>query len=503
MRTYLPGIKRGVSQTRGAAMAPALPAVARRIQWPALTAAWALVDLMTVAAGFRLAYAVRFEANLNVFQLDVVQRQPFYELLILSFVGLWLAAFALMGLYNRHALLGGTEEYARAFRAGTYCLLIVIVAGFLVPEFVVARGWLILGWLFSFLLVATGRFALRRGVYYLRRHGWFLSPAVIIGANREGVSLAQQLLAWTTSGLHVIGFVDKKLPPGHVVGHEFEVLGPVEALDQIVREHQVEEIILASSAISARDNLLQVFQRYGISNTVNLRLSSGLYEIVTTGLTVREFAYVPLVGVNKVRLTGFDHALKFLLDYAITLPGVILLAPLYLLIALAIRLDSPGPVFHQRRVMGVNGTQYGAFKFRTMRIDGDQILAQRPDLRAELALNHKLKSDPRVTRIGRLLRRTSLDELPQLFNVLRREMSLVGPRMIAPDEMAKYDQWGINLLTVKPGITGLWQVSGRSNISYQQRVQMDMYYIRNWSIWLDLQLLWQTLPAVLKGTGAY
>jgi lipopolysaccharide/colanic/teichoic acid biosynthesis glycosyltransferase len=220
-------------------------------------------------------------------------------------------------------------------------------------------------------------------------------------------------------------------------------------------------------------------------------------------LTVREFAYVPLVGVNKVRLTGLDQTLKLMLDYALTVPAVVLLAPLFILLGVAIKLDSPGPVFHQRRVMGVNGTQYGAFKFRTMRTDGDQILAQRPDLRAELALNHKLKDDPRVTRLGRLLRRTSLDELPQLFNVLRREMSLVGPRMIAPDEMHKYDHWGINLLTVKPGITGLWQVSGRSNISYQQRVQMDMYYIRNWSIWLDLQLLWQTIPAVWRGTGAY
>jgi lipopolysaccharide/colanic/teichoic acid biosynthesis glycosyltransferase len=218
---------------------------------------------------------------------------------------------------------------------------------------------------------------------------------------------------------------------------------------------------------------------------------------------VREFAYVPLVGVNKVRLTGLDQAFKLFLDYFLTIPAIILLAPVFILISVAVKLDSAGPIFYQRGVMGVNGTRYGAFKFRTMRMDGDQILAQRPELRAELALNHKLKSDPRVTRVGRFLRRTSLDELPQLFNVLRCEMSLVGPRMIAPDEMAKYEQWGINLLTVKPGITGLWQVSGRSNITYQQRVQMDMFYIRNWSIWLDLQLLWQTIPAVLKGTGAY
>jgi exopolysaccharide biosynthesis polyprenyl glycosylphosphotransferase len=503
MRTYIPGLKPGAVGTRGQPAAPVLPATARKLQWPAFVAALLLVDVMMIVIGFQLAYSLRFEANLSVFQLDVSQRQPFYQLLVLIFIGLWLAAFAVMGLYNRHNLLGGTEEYARTFRASTYSLLLVIVAGFLAPTFVIARGWLILGWLLTFILVAFGRFGLRRVVYTLRRRGWFLSPTIIIGANREGVSLAQQLLEWSTSGLHIVGFVDKKLPPGHLVGHGLEVLGPVDLLDDVVRAHQVEEIVLASSAVSARDNLLQVFQRYGVSKTVNLRLSSGLYEIVTTGLTVREFAYVPLVGVNKVRLTGLDQAFKLFLDYFLTIPAIILLAPVFILISVAVKLDSAGPIFYQRGVMGVNGTRYGAFKFRTMRMDGDQLLAQRPELRAELALNHKLKSDPRVTRVGRFLRRTSLDELPQLFNVLRCEMSLVGPRMIAPDEMAKYEQWGINLLTVKPGITGLWQVSGRSNITYQQRVQMDMFYIRNWSIWLDLQLLWQTIPAVLKGTGAY
>ncbi len=138
-----------------------------------------------------------------------------------------------------------------------------------------------------------------------------------------------------------------------------------------------------------------------------------------------------------------------------------------------------------------------------MLVNGDDLLAAHPDLQAELAANHKLKNDPRVTRIGRILRRTSLDELPQLFNVLRREMSLVGPRMISPIEISKYNQWDMNLLTVPPGITGLWQVSGRSDISYEERVRLDMHYIRNWTIWLDLELLFQTLPAVIKGRGAY
>ncbi len=154
--------------------------------------------------------------------------------------------------------------------------------------------------------------------------------------------------------------------------------------------------------------------------------------------------------------------------------------------------------------MGVNGRSFDAFKFRTMHVNGDEILDAHPELKEELAREHKLKNDPRITRLGRILRKLSLDELPQVFNVLRGEMSIVGPRMISPEEMEKYQQLGMNLLTVKPGITGLWQVSGRSDVSYEERVRMDMYYIRNWNIWLDLQIIFQTIPAVLiSHRGAY
>ncbi len=166
-------------------------------------------------------------------------------------------------------------------------------------------------------------------------------------------------------------------------------------------------------------------------------------------------------------------------------------------------MSSPGPIIHKRLVMGLNGKQFYALKFRTMVSNGDEVLAQHPELKEELARNHKLKKDPRITKIGEFLRKYSLDELPQLFNVLTRDMSLVGPRMISPEEVSMYKQFDMNLLTVLPGITGVWQVSGRSDITYEERVRLDMYYIRNWSIWLDLQLLLQTFPAVLKGRGAY
>jgi exopolysaccharide biosynthesis polyprenyl glycosylphosphotransferase len=340
-------------------------------------------------------------------------------------------------------------------------------------------------------------------VYFLRREGYFISPAVIVGANAEGLSLALQLHAWKTSGLYVLGFVDKKLPPGTYINSNLKVLGSLEQLDDVINQYGVEELILASSAISSRDKMLDIFQRYGVSEGVNVRMSSGLYEIITTGLNVKEFAYVPLVGVNKVRLTGVDKVLKQILDYSLTIPLLILISPILLAIAIAIKIDSSGPVLYRRRVMGVNGRQFDAFKFRTMHIDGDEIIARHPELQAELAENFKLKNDPRVTNVGRFLRKLSLDELPQLINVMKLDMSLVGPRMITPEEVEKYDRWGINLLTVRPGITGLWQVSGRSDISYSERTRLDMHYIRNWSIWFDFQLLLRTIPAVLKGRGAY
>ena len=153
--------------------------------------------------------------------------------------------------------------------------------------------------------------------------------------------------------------------------------------------------------------------------------------------------------------------------------------------------------------MGANGRQFDAFKFRTMYENGDEILEQYPELKKELEENQKIKNDPRVTRVGAFMRKYSLDEFPQLINVLKRDMSLVGPRMISPEEMERFGKWGMNLLTVNPGLTGLWQVSGRSDTTYEERVQLDMYYIRNWTIWSDVFLLWKTIPAVIKQRGAY
>ena len=201
--------------------------------------------------------------------------------------------------------------------------------------------------------------------------------------------------------------------------------------------------------------------------------------------------------------TRYNLAMKTILDYAIALPGLLLIAPLFIFLAILVKLDSPGPIFHRRRVLGQNGRVFDAFKFRTMYVNGDEILARHPKLQRELNKNYKLKCDPRITRVGNFLRKFSLDELPQLLNVLARDMSLIGPRIIAPEEINKYGQHSQTLMLVLPGLTGLWQVSGRSNTTYEERVALDMHYITEWSVWLDIKILFRTIPAVLKGDGAY
>ena len=471
-------------------------------EWRILIAALTVNDLVMTGLALRLAYWVRFDLNLPFFEFEALTSRTYYERLVVILVPLWLVIFAMVGLYQRDTLLGGTDEYDRVFRGTTLGLLFVVVIGFLDPTLIIARGWIVVAWPLAFVAISAGRLVVRRIVYRLRSRGHFLSRALIVGANEEASLLARQLQQWKTSGLDLVGFVDGVQAVGQELAPNLRVIDTLDHLDTVVQRYDIEEIILASSALS-REVTLDLFRRYGVSPSLQLRMSSGLYEIITTGLSVKEFAYVPLVGVDRVRLKGADRAAKMALDYVLTIPALLLLSPLLFALAALIKLGSPGPVIHRRRVMGINGSTFDAFKFRTMSVDGDALLQARPDLQDELAREHKLKVDPRVTAIGGVLRRYSLDELPQLFNVLRREMSLVGPRMISPEEMARYDQWGMNLLTILPGITGLWQVSGRSDISYEERVRLDMHYIRNWTIWFDLQLLWQTIPVVLRGRGAY
>jgi exopolysaccharide biosynthesis polyprenyl glycosylphosphotransferase len=467
-----------------------------------LSIALVALDLAMILAGFWLAYTLRFELGIIWFYQHTQPPTPFYSRIALALVPVWLIIFRMFGLYDFKYLFAGMREYARVFNACTLGMMLVILFFFFDVTFTVARGWVLLSWGLVTLMVILGRFLLRRAIQHMRLRGRFLTTVLVVGANEEGQAIAEQLRANRKAGIWIAGFADDELARGSQLLPGVPVLGSIDAVATLVRQHGIQEIIVASTALS-REKLLDLFQSFGANDDIAIRMSSGLYELITTGVEVQEIGNVPLLSVNKVRLTGADLFLKRGVD--LLLSGVVLLLawPLMLAMALAVKLDSPGPVFYRRRVVGVSGRLFDALKFRTMYVDADERLARDPELRRRFEENYKLKEDPRVTRVGGLLRRTSLDELPQLFNVLVGQMSLVGPRMITWEERPRYGKWGMNLSTVKPGITGLWQVSGRSDVSYSERVTLDMHYIRNFSIWMDLHLLWRTIPAVLKGHGAY
>lgn len=475
--------------------------LARHAQHRLFVLALFLGDALVLGLAFASAYTVRFNFGISFFEeSDLPQKLPVFWLLLL--VPACLLVLALFQLYDTQYLLGGMQEYMRVFNATSILVTITIVASFFLPFIRLSRGLLALSWIFVTAFLLIERFVIRHLIYRLRRRGFMTRRTLIVGSDEDARHIAEQLLATPTAGADLVGFVANDQPVGAVLTNELAVLGTFDRLPALVKQLGVEEIVVATEGLH-RSDVIRVFQNYAYSDDVDVRFLPGLFEIFATGVRVKEIGSVPLVSMNRVRLDLWESAIKTSVDYLGALIALLIFSPLFIALAVLIKRDSPGPIFHRRRVVGRGGQTFDAFKFRTMRIDGDALLAQYPELQAELQHNHKLKDDPRVTHMGSRLRRTSLDELPQLLNVLLGQMSLVGPRMITLDEMDKYGKWRWNLLTVKPGITGLWQISGRSDVTYEERVRLDMYYIRNYTLWLDLLILWRTAPAVLRRQGAY
>jgi exopolysaccharide biosynthesis polyprenyl glycosylphosphotransferase len=481
---------------------PASPALVLKRQRLILKLSLVVTDVLAVGLALNIAYLLRFKFGFTV-SPDFFPDPDFYPNLTLLMIPVWVLILMLFRLYELQGILGGVAEYSKILNASTTATMVVVIATFLVREFDVSRSWLISAWLLTFLFVTINRFLLRRVVYGLRRKGFLLAPAVIVGTNQEASTLGAHLADWRMSGLRVLGYLSTGQGNGVKTEMDLPVLGNIREVGRIAQNHDVEDLVVAITALE-REQLLDLCEQANEIPNLNLRLSSGLYELLTTSVSVRTLGTVPLISFNKLRLDPGQLYLKAVLECAVTFFALLLLSPVFPLIALLIKLDSPGPVFFRRRVLGLSGKPFDAFKFRTMHLNGDEALKDRPELVRELKTNHKLKDDPRVTRVGRFLRKYSLDELPQLFNVFFGQMCLVGPRPITAEEVDKYGREKLNLFTVKPGMTGLWQVSGRSDLSYEERVRLDMYYVCHYSVWLDLQILMvQTVHAVLRGRGAY
>lgn len=419
----------------------------------------------------------------------------FYSTLVFWLAPLVLGTFAVYRLYVLERLFDGFDEYVRVLSATTLSMIVLILVSFLFDDrLIISRAWMLLSWALILLCVATGRFLMRRVVYRLRRAGHLNHRVIVVGGGADAHHLARHLRATAASGLQVARVLDPQTLWSDDADTDLR-------LRRLIAEVDAEAIIISAASVP-QDTLARIVRQLSDLPT-QLHIVPGMYEILTTGVQVREVRGLPLVTMNKVRIVGYDALLKRLLDCAVATLVLVGLAPMLVAIALTIRLTSPGPIVHRRRVIGQCGARFDALKFRTMHTDGDAILARRPDLLARLQRDGKLVDDPRITPIGRWLRRWSLDEIPQLLNVLRGQMSLVGPRMISEAELAHFGHWRENLSTVKPGLTGLWQVSGRSTLGYEDRVRLDMHYIRTYSIWADIEIMIRTIPAVLAGVGAY
>jgi exopolysaccharide biosynthesis polyprenyl glycosylphosphotransferase len=302
-------------------------------------------------------------------------------------------------------------------------------------------------------------------------------------------------------GYQVVGFVDDDpAKQGTDIGR-FRALGGTDDLLRAIQEEAVDEVIVTLPWTSHRKivNIMSHCERRG----VRAKIVPDLFQMSLNRVDLDEINGIPLIGVKEVSIRGWNLAVKRALDVVLSVIALTLLSPLFLIIAILIRRDSPGPILFRQVRVGRQGQLFTLYKFRSMRWDAEQMRPRLATLNEATGPLFKIRDDPRLTRIGRFLRRTSLDEWPQLYNVLRGEMSLVGPRPAIPAEVEQYRDWHRKRLEVSPGVTGLWQVSGRSELTFDEMVMLDLFYAENWSLLLDLKILAKTIPTVILGTGAY
>jgi exopolysaccharide biosynthesis polyprenyl glycosylphosphotransferase len=341
-------------------------------------------------------------------------------------------------------------------------------------------------------------------VMWARQSGRLLFRTLVVGSNAEAADILRVLRADTTAGLIPVGCLASsqadRLGLDYVVG-DVPILGTARDLVQVLESEKLDVVIIASSAFD-HDVVARMIAEMRHAD-IDLHISSGLFEVLTSRVIVSEVAGVPLITVKGITLSKGNVLTKRVFDLVLSTLVLVLGLPVWLVIAAAIKLTSSGPVLYSQERVGLHGKKFGMYKFRSMYTDADARLGEVMASNEAKGAMFKMKDDPRVTLAGRWLRKFSLDEFPQIINVLRGEMSLVGPRPPLAREVSSYSMHDWRRLEVVPGMTGLWQVSGRSSLTFDEMVRLDLFYIENWSVSLDLTLIFRTIPAVLFARGAY
>ncbi len=448
-------------------------------------------DLAVGLAAGGMAFGVRFGNDVTPYNRGYLVLSA---LLPLGFV----LALALSRAYERRFLFVGTDEYQRILRAGMSLTAGVAIVSYAF-EIRLARGYVVVALPLATLTGIALRFALRKRLHRARRNGACLRRVVVVGHELAVVAVTRQLRRERYHGLDVVGCC---LPPRHDGRVGLPVYGTFEEVGHAVRAARADTVIVLSCPELDGPTLRRLAWRLE-RDDVDLIVASSLVDVAGGRTTIRPVDGLPMLHVEHPNLSGPGRLLKALIDRLAAVVLLAALAPALAVLALAVALGSPGPVLFRQVRVGKDGREFVMHKFRTMYRDAPARLAGLRHLNDYDDVLFKMRDDPRVTRVGRLLRRFSLDELPQLMNVLLGQMSLVGPRPPLPEEVAVYPDDVRRRLAVRPGLTGLWQVSGRSDLPFEEAVKLDLRYVENWSFSLDLVILLRTLSAVCRASGAY
>lgn len=449
----------------------------------------AATDVLLVLGAFLLAHWLRFVAPDG--QDLALELGPFVRMGL--GVGLVTALlFAHHGLYDGDRPQSWPARLYIVVSVLSTALVITVMVSYFLGEDRFSRLWFLTGWTLAVSILSVWR-TFAQSLYTSIRDA--VSPAsrvLIVGANELGQELAREL----SDRYEVLGYVDNGSDLNGSA--DYPLLGPIARLEQLVHSLAVDELIIALPS-NRRDQASAVIAR-GFHRRVAIKFLPDMGGLLPQRFEVHHHGGRPYIGFATSAQVSW---LKRAVDLMLGAVALAVLSPLFLAIAVAIKLNSAGPVFYQQRRVGRDGKEFFMFKFRSMHQDADSLIEQLRHKNEATGPLFKIRSDPRVTQVGRLLRRLSLDELPQLFNVIRGEMSLVGPRPPIPSEVEQYDDWQLGRLRAVPGMTGLWQVSGRSEVPFHDMVRLDLHYIRNWTLGLDFEILLRTVPAVLTNRGAY
>ena len=420
--------------------------------------------------------------------------------LVITTIPAWISLMSLDGVYSNFRTKLYIETGFRVLRTGVASLLLLGSMIFLLKMVLTSRMYVGMFALTAFVGLMFEKAIWKKILDYSYRQGYNLVNILIVGTGRRARHFIELVKAHSNWGLQIIGIVDDdpKLMGKHVM--EYEIIGRIRDIPRILREKVVDRVIFVVPRIwlNRIESAIQHCEREGVSTAVCV----DLFKPQLAHLELSNFAGIPLINFQMSTAKEWQLFVKRFFDWFAVLIAIILLSPVFLFIMLGIKLTSRGPVFYRQVRCGMNGRKFTLFKFRSMVVGAEmkkRALQQKNEMNGPV---FKMKRDPRVTGFGRFLRKFSLDELPQLYNVLRGDMSLVGPRPALPAEVDLYESWQRRRLSMKPGITCVWQVSGRNRIDFDRWMEMDLQYIDDFSLWLDFKILLRTVFVVLTGYGA-